>query len=111
MHSTQRIVLPLCALLHATGWLLHKLGRYHKLQLVNAVCVLSTFFVFRILWGPYLSYRFFMDSSTMEPFRHFLYVKVLWVLMFTLNGLNFYWFYLMVRKAYHMFSGPQSKSE
>jgi len=42
--------------MHA-GWFLHKLGKYTFLQFLNGAAVLLTFFVFRLLWGPYLSIR------------------------------------------------------
>lgn len=88
-------------------WLLIKLGRgAGRLFLINGITMIITFFGCRILWGFYSSHELFQDARAelAQPFSqpgiippYVLYLYM--VANVSLNMLNSWWFYLMLRGA------------
>ncbi|KAJ8523149.1 hypothetical protein ONZ45_g356 [Pleurotus djamor] len=78
-------------------WFLDKTGRTGtKLQLVNGVLLISSFFFIRLVWGGYISYSFLVDlyrvRNEVPPF----YVFVYGVGNIVLQSLNWLWFTKMI---------------
>mmetsp|Transcript_29843 Transcript_29843/g.77328 ORF Transcript_29843/g.77328 Transcript_29843/m.77328 type:complete len:257 (+) Transcript_29843:1234-2004(+) len=92
------------------GWFLHKMGKYTFLQFLNGAAVLLTFFVFRLLWGPYLTYSFYQETQV-PPFKGNAIVIACYFASTALNTLNFYWFYLLCRKAVRMAKGADKDKD
>lgn len=105
-----------------------------KAQLYNGFALLFTFFSCRLVYGTYSSFRVYRDvwsainvnpdmkalmRSTMS-FAHPDSTVPMWIGVaylasnVTLNSLNFYWFFMMiraVRKRFEPSSEPQEKVE
>ncbi|CDS09320.1 hypothetical protein LRAMOSA10680 [Lichtheimia ramosa] len=80
------------------NWFMDKLGwTGSKLQLVNGIILIFTFFMARIVVGFYMSYRLWIDIYAVKELIPLRY----WVIYGTANVvtsfLNVYWFGLMLR--------------
>ncbi|CDH55806.1 tlc domain-containing protein [Lichtheimia corymbifera JMRC:FSU:9682] len=80
------------------NWFMDKLGwTGSKLQLVNGIILISTFFIARIVVGFYMSYLLWIDIYAVKELIPLRY----WIVYGTANVvtsfLNVYWFGLMLR--------------
>lgn len=82
-------------------WLLSKAGcEGTKLYTWNALCLMLSFFMARIVWGAVLTYMFLQDIWVLEGSGNSPGVKVLFTCaLVTLNGLNWFWFSKMLTKG------------
>lgn len=97
-------------------WMLYKLGHSStKIYLVNGLALLASFFSCRILWGSYISLKFFfMSREMLGQTENLTTHTVIWVfrgVCVGLNGLNWYWFGKMVEKAFQLFVKKESQTE
>ncbi|KAL0074993.1 TLC domain-containing protein [Phycomyces blakesleeanus] len=92
------------------NWFMDKLGwTGSKIQLVNGIVLLTTFFCARIIFGFYMSFQFLMDIYAVRdrvPLRLWIVYGVADVVTM---GLNVYWFGLMVKMLRKRFSGAFTK--
>ncbi|CAD7698007.1 unnamed protein product [Ostreobium quekettii] len=88
-------------------WLLYKIGKADTTAyVVNGLTMMASFFGCRIVWGTYVSYKFFVLSALYlgDPAQSHMHLTF-WVLRGVcvgLSGLNLYWFGKMVEKAFEL---------
>lgn len=76
---------------------MHKWGSNNVVQFINGASILLTFFVFRLLWGPYLTWSFIQDTAGAELLKDYAYAShvpyacTAIVLCISLSLLNVYW--------------------
>lgn len=74
------------------------LPRTSLVYLVNGVVLLLVFFAVRIVYTPWLSWQFLQTLFAQNDLSVVIAVMLM-VCLLCLNGLNFYWYTLMLRKA------------
>lgn len=96
-------------------WLLSKVGKENTTTyVVNGLAMTLSFFVCRCIWGTYISYDFWMRSQALlqNPSASSIPTSMLWFIRVAdvaLSLLNFYWFFLMLRKALAFLTTPPKK--
>ncbi|KAJ2009910.1 hypothetical protein GGI04_000009 [Coemansia thaxteri] len=94
------------------SWWMDKLGMTgSRLQLYNAIALLSTYFVVRLVFGPYMSYRLFEDlkahgTNTSVAVYYFYRIANHSIIL-----LSYYWFYLMVSAVRKRFAPSKGVKE
>jgi hypothetical protein len=82
-------------------WFLYKIGKdKSRLYSLNALAGFLIFFCCRILWGNYLSLRFWLESNKVLSEGAELPMASVWfyrISTIAMNGLNAWWFSRMVR--------------
>ncbi|GAA5840715.1 hypothetical protein JCM11251_004189 [Rhodosporidiobolus azoricus] len=102
-------------------WLFDKLKMTGSLaQMINGLCLVTTYISARLLWGTYNSYRLWTlllpsasDSSLKAEIARTapLWIRVLYMALNVLmNGLNFFWFRLMLLALLKRFKPSPSSS-
>ncbi|CEH17340.1 uncharacterized conserved protein [Ceraceosorus bombacis] len=90
-------------------WFLDKLGKTgSKIQLINAVFLLSTYVIARLTFGVYNSYSWFMNVN-FPATPHVPPIPISYRVFYTLgnitlNSLNFIWFRAMIRAVQKRFT-------
>ncbi|RCI00242.1 hypothetical protein CU098_011507 [Rhizopus stolonifer] len=78
-------------------WFMDKLGwTGSKIQLMNGIVLLSTFFGARVVFGPYMSYKLWNDIYTVKDDVPLRYWIVYGTANFATTCLNFWWFSQMI---------------
>ncbi|KAJ1865227.1 hypothetical protein LPJ73_000067 [Coemansia sp. RSA 2703] len=94
------------------NWWLDKLGMTgSRLQLYNAVTLLSLYLVVRILFGTYMSYHLFEDlktKGTHTPAAVYYFYRIA---NSSVLLLSYYWFYLLIAGAMRRFSSRKSEKK
>lgn len=73
-------------------WYFYKIRSLGTMYNINNILLVTTFFVFRIIWGTLISYWFLGELNT----NKFAYILKTCVLIG--NLLNYYWFSIMISK-------------
>lgn len=84
-----------------------------SVQLIVQVMFALTFFLFRVLLSPYILIKLIialLNDRDVDCF-HPLYVPIVVGFSVFFCGLNFFWFYKIVRKIRRMLSGEKKKKE
>ncbi|KAK9717123.1 hypothetical protein K7432_006442 [Basidiobolus ranarum] len=94
------------------NWFMDKLGYTgSRLQLVNGVCLILTFFLARIVYGFWSSYEVFVGVKAVSA-QVPLHLMVLYgVANIALNFLNVIWFIKMIQSIISRFTGNRKKSK
>ncbi|OBZ90249.1 putative TLC domain-containing protein C17A2.02c [Choanephora cucurbitarum] len=89
-------------------WFMDKLGwTGSKIQLVNGIVLLLTFFGARVVFGPYMSYKLWNDIYAVKEDVPLRYWIVYGVANVATTCLNFWWFSQMVAMLRKRFPGQQ----
>jgi hypothetical protein len=92
------------------NWFLDKTGKTgSRLQLVNGIALLSTFFCVRLVWGGKMSYDFFVSLNGVYTQLPLVYILVYGVSNVMLQGLNWLWFKQMIVSLRKRFVGTSDK--
>lgn len=98
-------------------WVLDKVGKTGSdLQFYNGVCLMSTFFGCRLVWGSYQTWLLSKDmlfawqNRGTGPFPTWLF-SLYFVANTTLTGLNFFWFGKMIDAMRRRFQSKPASSE
>ncbi|ORY02399.1 DUF887-domain-containing protein [Basidiobolus meristosporus CBS 931.73] len=94
------------------NWFMDKLGYTgSRMQLINGICLLSTFFLARIVFGFWSSYEVFVGVKAVRD-QVPIYLMVLYgVANVVLNLLNIVWFVKMIQAVASRFTTKKAKSK
>jgi len=92
-------------------WFLDKTGRTGtRVQLVNGILLILTFFFVRIVYGGLISLHFFRTLLNIYDDVPLSYTLVYGTGNFLLMGLNFFWFYKMIAAIRKRFDKTEERT-
>ncbi|KAF8559660.1 DUF887-domain-containing protein [Imleria badia] len=94
------------------NWFLDKTGKTgSRLQLVNGIALLGSFFCVRLVWGGKMSYDFFVTLNGVYTELPLVYIMVYGTSNLMLQGLNWFWFTKMIAALRKRFVGKSIKDK